>query len=392
MTKTQDRPRRVLLPVDARKIQLERDSPIVKPTVASKGKIDRKNLFRDVCLTRVGELGDGEDDDDNNLIQWSFDDFEYVTTLGKGGTAVVVCAKEKLSGYEVALKIQPADDDAICELDVHQDLDHANIVEMFDYFFTEETFGPMEVDEDYRQSDSFKVSTATSSRSLVMILEACNGGTLFKLIRDFPNGYMEEQQAASYFLDAVKAMDYVHNRKVIHCDVKSLNFLVHDGKLKICDFGLSVSDSERKIIGGSPVYMSPEHLMAWRHMSSDFDHRVDVYSLGVMLFEMLVGYSPYEVLRHIPGDDDSMLDEFEDLALLDDDIDTGFNVPVLDLRKLHDWTEEKPFYMPPPIFPDSVSTDAQDLMLSLMEPSINRRISLSDVRKHAWILKNTKKV
>eukprot|EP00980_Cylindrotheca_fusiformis_P004314 scaffold919_cov130-Cylindrotheca_fusiformis.AAC.5 len=390
MRETQYRPRRVLLPVDVNKPQKERQSPIVKPKVASTGEVARKIRFRDVCLTRVGELDDGEEDDDNDLIQWSFDDFEYVKTLGKGGTAVVVCAKEKLSGYEVALKIQPAGDDAICELDIHQDLDHTNIVRLFDYFFTEETFEPTEADEECRHSNSSSISTTTSSRSLVLILEVCNGGSLFDLIRDFPTGYMDEQEAASYFLDAVKAVDYVHNQKIIHCDLKSLNFLVHDGQLKMCDFGMSVPASEREIIGGSPVYMSPEHLMAWRHMSSDFDHRVDVYSLGVILFEMIVGYPPYEVLSNIASDDDSLLDDFEKLAF-DDENDERFKVPVLDLRKLDDWNDDEPFYIPPPIFPNSVSADAQDLMLSLMEPSINRRISLSEVRKHPWILKYTTK-
>jgi aurora kinase len=384
MTETQDRRRGVLVSVDVNKTQTEQQSKPVKPpvnvVVSSRRTNDKNALFQDVCATRVGELIDGEDD---SLIEWSFDDFEYVRRLGQGGSASVVGAKEKQSGYEVALKIQPAGEDAICELDIHEPLDHANIVKIMDYFFSDETFGPNQAEDDCREPSS--CSTQSSSRSLVMILEVCDGGSLFDVIRDCPNGFMEEQQAASYFWNAVNAMDYVHNQDIIHCDVKSLNFLVHGRTLKVCDFGMSVRKDEREIVGGSPVYMSPEHLMAWRHMSEDFDHRVDIYSLGVILFEMLVGYLPYEVLSN-NADDDSLLADFDNLGL-DDDEDDLFRMPVLDLRKLDDCTDNEPFYMPPPIFPDSVSTEAQDLILSLMEPSRKERTSLSEVKRHPWILR-----
>jgi serine/threonine protein kinase len=393
MAETQDRRRGVLVSVDVNKTQAEQQSKPVKPplnvVVSSRRTKDKKALFQDVCATRVGELIELIDGEDDSLIQWSFDDFEYVRILGKGGAASVVCAKENQSGYEVALKIQPAGEDAICELDIHEPLDHANIVSIMDYFFTDETFGPNQAEDDCREPDcsssSCCCSTQSSSRSLVMILEVCAGGSLFDVIRDCPNGFMEAQQAASYFWNAVNAMHYVHNQDIIHCDLKSMNFLVHGKTLKICDFGMSVRKDEREIIGGSPVYMSPEHLMAWRHMSADFDHRADIYSLGVILFEMLVGYLPYEVLSN-HAHDDSLLAHFDNLGL-DDDEDDLFRMPVLDLRKLDDCTDNEPFYMPPPIFPDSVSTEAQDLILSLMEPSRKERISLSEVKRHPWILR-----
>lgn len=385
MTELQDRPRGVLALVDINKTQTDRPSEASKQTVVSRNIQTKKALFEEVCITRAGEL---DDDDDDALKQWTFDDFEYIRTLGKGGAATVVCAKEKKSGYEVALKIQPDGEDAILELDIHEPLIHVNIVSTIDYFFSEENFGPIEAIDDSNKPDDTSTSSETSRR-LVMILEVCDGGSLFDAIRDCPNGYMEERQAVLFFWDAVNGIDYVHSQDVIHCDVKSLNFLVHDGRLKICDFGMSVPKDEREIVGGSPVYMSPEHLMAWRHMSSDFDHQVDIYSLGVILFEMLVGYSPYEVLSNNADNDDSILAGFDNLGL--DDVDNDvFRMPVLDLRKIDDCSEDEPFYMPPPIFPDSVSAEAQDLILSLMEPSINKRISLTEVKSHPWIRKYKK--
>ena len=66
--------------------------------------------------------------------------------------------------------------------------------------------------------------------------------------------------------------------------------------IKLCDFGVSVRIAERTIVGGSPVYMSQEHLVACRHCSEEFDCRVDVGSVGVVLFEMLGVTLPYQVV------------------------------------------------------------------------------------------------
>ena len=85
----------------------------------------------------------------------------------------------------------------------------------------------------------------------------------------------------------VEALEHVHAMGVIHCDVKSMNFLLHsegngeddddhddvpddDADLcdvKLCDFGMSARDAERVIVSGSPVYMSPEHLTAWSRIA-----------------------------------------------------------------------------------------------------------------------------
>ena len=111
-----------------------------------------------------------------------------------------------------------------------------------------------------------------------------------------PTRRIPEHQAAKYFFDAVKALEYLHAQEIIHCDCKPANILLDaDGSVKLADFGMAVDADEKEVVGGSPVYMAPEHLMAWRQMTDDFDHRSDIYSLEVVLYEMLEGALPYIV-------------------------------------------------------------------------------------------------
>lgn len=365
---------------------IPKKTPIVEVEQQVLTKEEIKSEFDLICLQRVGELMEG--DEDEGLIEWSMNDFEYVRNLGTGGAATVFLAKEKQSGHKVALKIQPEDEDGVCEIDIHQPLDHPCIVELIDYFFSEETFGPEAVGPKKQDEDGEK-----GSRNMVMIIELCDRGSLFDVIRDESNGYLEEKQAASYFWDALDAIGYLHEQDIIHCDIKSLNFLVATDVCKLADFGMSVRYCEREIVGGSPIYMSPEHLMAYRHLTQDFDHRVDIYSLGVVLYEMLVGYSPYKVIGDDTDgnpDEDSFLDGFDNLFIDDNDVedDTIFKPPVLDLRNLDDPTSEEPFYMPPPIFPDFVSEEAQDFIMRLMEPNLEERATIDEAKKHSWFQKH----
>jgi aurora kinase len=347
---------------------------------------ERHAKFQAVCNTRVSEFDDDDDDGDGIFQEWSVHDFNYVRDLGEGGQATVFLAREKQSGYLVALKVQEEDDDAICEIDIHDPLDHPAIVTMIDYFFSEEPFRA-----DHHHDHHHDKSAPSPSTLLFIILEYCDGGSLFDIIRDAHDGFLTENQAVSYFKNAVQGMAYLHQQEIIHCDVKSMNFLVGNNKkqLKLTDFGMAVRNDEREVIGGSPVYMSPEHLMAWRHMTDDFDNKSDVYSLGVILFEMLLGYLPYEVLSNEEGGDgegDSLLANFDNLNM-DDNDDDPFQPPILDLRKLDDQLDDEPFYIPPPIFPDNISEEAQNLILRLMEPCPHKRISLSEALGHSWFQK-----
>ena len=211
--------------------------------------------------------------------------------------------------------------------------------------------------------------------------------------------------------DAINALRYLHSTGTIHCDIKPANWLVdgdieEDGVVKLADFGMAVTNDAREIVGGSPVYMAPEHLLAWRNLTDEFDHRTDIYSLGVVLYELLMGYLPYEVLKadELPGHqnpetgntDEFLANELSGLSMADPPRDSDVlnntepvehEYPILDLRRLNDASSDQPFYIPPPIFVENISDEAQDLILRLMEPSISKRITLEEAHDHEWFRK-----
>jgi aurora kinase, other len=363
----------------------ERSVPPSEEDDSVESKERAKKLFRYVCLNRCGE--DLAHLADEGIEEWSVNDFEYVRDLGTGGTASVFCAREKQSGYLVALKVQKAGQDGICEIDIHENLDHPSVVRMIDYFYSDIPFRQGEsssdsenlVDDDSSNDDDDKED---AHKYLYMILELCET-SLFDAIRDCEEYCLAEEKVVSWFRNAIDALEYIHTEGIIHCDCKSLNFLVANNgqSLKLADFGMAVQNDEKQVVGGSPIYMAPEHLMAWKHLTDNFDHRTDIYSLGVVFYEALVGYLPYEVIQ---DDNDSIVAQ-----LLENQDDDNFPNPVLDLRKLDDYNtdDDEPFYIPPPIFPEFVSEEAQDLITRMMEPVPDDRISLADAKEHAWFQK-----
>lgn len=92
----------------------------------------------------------------------------------------------------------------------------------------------------------------------------------------------------------VKGLEEVHNLGFVYRDLKPTNILVsHDGKAKLCDFGLVAPlDIIDASICGTPDYMPPERLSSKRK-TTPMETSVDVWSLGILAFELLVGYTPY---------------------------------------------------------------------------------------------------
>ena len=122
-------------------------------------------------------------------------------------------------------------------------------------------------------------------------MDFCPGGELFYHLHNL--GRFTEEQARFYISEILLGLEYLHSKDVVYRDLKPENILLDlDGHIKITDFGLSkegISSSDQSSsFCGSPEYMSPEMLLGKGH-----GRAVDFYSLGALLFEMLVGVPPF---------------------------------------------------------------------------------------------------
>ncbi len=132
-------------------------------------------------------------------------------------------------------------------------------------------------------------------RSHYIVLEYIDGLSLDLLIRR--ERYLPNDLALYIFYQACKALKYAHSKNVVHRDIKPANLLLSkEGEVKLVDFGIATSESEAEqgltrdgMTLGSPSYMAPEQFENTRHV----DGRADIYSLGVMLYEMVTGKKPY---------------------------------------------------------------------------------------------------
>ncbi len=142
---------------------------------------------------------------------------------------------------------------------------------------------------------------------LYLVMRYVNGGTLYDLIRQGP---LPPPVALRYLTEIGEALDYAHGLKVLHRDIKPRNVLLDlQGNPFIADFGLAKLMEEGGITGsgmgglvGTPYYMSPEQA----HGDAVSDGRSDLYSLAVMMYEMLTGVVPFDadstvgiVMKHI---------------------------------------------------------------------------------------------
>jgi serine/threonine protein kinase len=122
-----------------------------------------------------------------------------------------------------------------------------------------------------------------------MIMEYCNGGDLSRYIQRQTNKYDQR-----YFHQILIAFEYLHSKGIIHRDIKPPNVLIHQHNVKISDFGFAKSmestEDLHSTFCGSPLYMSPEILKR-----QTYSMRSDLWSLGVLLYELVTKEHPYMV-------------------------------------------------------------------------------------------------
>jgi serine/threonine protein kinase len=204
--------------------------------------------------------------------------FEIVREIGRGAMGRVLLAHDPRIGRDVALKtLVPAgglsEEEAreassrfLREAQAAGRLLHPNIVTIFD------------VGED--QGLSF------------IAMEYLDGGTLERQAR--PGSLLPPGRVLDLMAQAAEALDYAHEAGVVHRDIKPANLMLQkDGTLKVTDFGLAkqrtANLTQSGVLLGTPSYMSPEQIQG-----RDLDGRSDLFSLGVVLYELLTGVRPFD--------------------------------------------------------------------------------------------------
>ena len=200
--------------------------------------------------------------------------FRIVSELGTGRTGVVYLAEHITLGKTLAVKnlIPPLGHDAQFVERFHAEakrqalLNHPNIVQFTDFFEEDGQF--------------------------FLVMEYVDGQDLGKLIK--ARGQLKGKDALSILKDVLRGLEYAHEKGVIHGDIKPSNIIVDkSGIARITNFGIvRLLEGPRTLTGravGSPWYMSPEQIMYPRQL----DLRTDIYSLGIVLYEMLAGDVPF---------------------------------------------------------------------------------------------------
>jgi len=278
---------------------------------------------------RIGNVGgDGRDGAAQAGKEWKLEDFDIGKPLGKGKFGSVYLAREKKSKYIVALKVlhktqlcaSHVEHQLRREIEIQSHLRHPNILRLYGYFY-----------------DNTRV---------FLILEYAAMGELYKELQRQKR--FSERRSATYIASLARALIYCHKKHVIHRDIKPENLLVGiKGELKIADFGWSVHapNSRRQTLCGTLDYLPPEMVEG-----RDHDYAVDVWSLGVLAYEFLVGTPPFEAEGHS---------------------ETYKRILRVDLQ-----------------FPSYISENAKDLIRSLLVKEPASRIPLSRLLDHPWIKEN----
>lgn len=270
----------------------------------------------------------------HKVSRWKLSDFHVGKALGKGKFGRVFLAREKESEYIVALKVlvkselqsENMERQLRREIEIQNHLRHPYILRLYGYFYDE--------------------------KRVFLILEYAAQGELYKLMQKVKR--FSEAQASKYIAQMAQALAYLHHKHVIHRDIKPENLLVGaNGDLKIADFGWSVHapNSRRSTLCGTLDYLPPEMVEG-----RDHNKLIDLWSLGVLCYEFIVGRPPFETAGYQQ---------------------TYRRIAKVDLR-----------------FPDpselTVSAEAQDLISRLLKHNAEERLSLKSVLRHPWILRHNK--
>jgi serine/threonine protein kinase len=205
--------------------------------------------------------------------------YRLVQLLGQGGMSVVYRAHHVLTDQEVAVKVLPPELSNQREVKARfieeartlARLEHPNIVTLHNFV----------------EADGY----------LYLVMQCADGETYDTVIER--EGRVEVGEAVRVTIEVLRALEYAHEQGVVHRDIKPSNIIIRgDGAVKVMDFGIA------KIMGSSKLTQTGQTMGTVRYMSPEqvrgkqIDHRTDLYSLGVALYEALTGRTPFDGENH----------------------------------------------------------------------------------------------
>jgi serine/threonine-protein kinase Chk2 len=266
-------------------------------------------------------------------------DYDVREVLGTGNFATVKLAIHKKSGEKFAIKIidkkkfllsnaTKRKNALMDEVFILKQVDHKNIIHINDVYET--------------------------PTKLFLVLELVTGGELFDKIVSV--GSFSEAKAKELFRQMLDAVGYLHNQGIAHRDLKPENILLkskEDDTIKLSDFGLSrvmnEDASKMKTMCGTPQYVAPEILT--EADNDGYSKACDLWSLGVILYIMLVGYPPFNETKS--------KSLFEQIKTADFDYDKEF------------WSK--------------ISDEVKDFIVHLLTVDPNKRYNVQQALDHPWM-------
>ena len=253
--------------------------------------------------------------------------YKFLRLIGKGAFGKVTLGVHKLTGKYVAIKT----------------IDKSSIK---DEFTKKKVFQEVYILKKIRHANVIRLlEVFEGSKQLFIVMEYAQGGDLLKYVQK--QKHLKESEAKQIFKQIVFGLGHIHSRGVLHRDIKLDNILLDsDGGIKICDFGVSKIISKTDRITdqcGTPAYIAPEIINNEGYDGFYVDH----WSLGVLLYTILTGGLPYKGRSM-----EELLEAIKKNSI---------------------------------IYPLHLSTEAKELINSLLKQNPEERLSLPELLIHPWM-------
>ena len=253
--------------------------------------------------------------------------------IGEGRFSKVYLFKNKNNDLYYALKkilvskiLESGNDINIIkrEINIHSRLSHENVVQFY--------------------------SVKEEINEVSILLEYCKNGSIFELIDK--NGF-DEYKTYTYFSQVVNAIYFLHKNNLVHRDIKPENILLNSDKIKLCDFGwcCETNTNNRNSFCGTFEYMAPEIIN-----ELPYGKPVDIWALGILLYEFYYGVSPFNSNRE---------NEEQNKEIIDNILQKRLYFPN---RK-------------------KISYDMKDLIIHMLNSDVSKRYTIDQVVAHPWFKK-----